>query len=227
MAAEVDGVKVKGDGEMRMTLSSGRLPNLNRQLQFVTYTNTLFHPSTADTGLWTFMRSLLLLAGLLKPFLFRFSVQLQSDGHRALFSIRIRHGVTPKLYNTGSEGGNQATASLTEQFSFCQLTASSTSAEFNVSALVTVATKTFLRYDKLQDLVNSIRRYYPTVTIVIADDSENPKAVSGPNIEHYIMPFGKVRTLIVEFLPTVLNLMCHVGLCVRVGLQGETWPSPR
>lgn len=69
---------------------------------------------------------------------------------------------------------------------------SSASAEYNVSALVTIATKTFLRYDKLQDLINSVRRYYPTVTIVIADDSENPQTVSGPYIEHYIMPFGKV-----------------------------------
>lgn len=67
------------------------------------------------------------------------------------------------------------------------------SAEYNVSALVTIATKTFLRYDKLQDLIDSVRRYYPTVTIVIADDSENPKTISGPYIEHYIMPFGKVR----------------------------------
>lgn len=50
VAADVDGVQVSGDGGMRMTLSSARLPNLNRQLQFVTYTNTLFHPSTADTG---------------------------------------------------------------------------------------------------------------------------------------------------------------------------------
>lgn len=50
VAAEVDRVKIKGDGAMRMTLSSILLPNLNRQLQFVTYTNTLFHPSTADTG---------------------------------------------------------------------------------------------------------------------------------------------------------------------------------
>lgn len=57
-----------------------------------------------------------------------------------------------------------------------------------------MATKTFLRYDKLQDLIDSIRRYYPTITIVIADDSQNPKSVSGPNIEHYIMPFGKVGT---------------------------------
>lgn len=50
VAAEVDGVKIKGDGEMHMTLSSSLLPNLNRQLQFVSYTNTLFHPSTADMG---------------------------------------------------------------------------------------------------------------------------------------------------------------------------------
>ncbi|KTF80244.1 hypothetical protein cypCar_00037337, partial [Cyprinus carpio] len=62
---------------------------------------------------------------------------------------------------------------------------------YNISALVTIATKTFLRYDKLQDLIDSIRQYYPTVTIVIADDSEHPKTVSGPYIEHYIMPFGK------------------------------------
>lgn len=58
---------------------------------------------------------------------------------------------------------------------------------------MTIATKTFLRYNKLQDLIDSIRLYYPTVTIVIADDSENPRVVSGPYIEHYIMPFGKVQ----------------------------------
>lgn len=27
-----------------------------------------------------------------------------------MFSIRIRHGVTPKLYNAGPKGGNEATA---------------------------------------------------------------------------------------------------------------------
>ncbi|XP_060776213.1 beta-1,4 N-acetylgalactosaminyltransferase 1 isoform X1 [Neoarius graeffei] len=145
VAAEVEGVKVRGDGEMHMTLSSFLLPNLNRQLQFITYTNTLFHPSTADT------------------------VQLETEGHQAVFTIKIRHGVTPKLYNTGSDADK----------------------EYNISALVTIATKTFLRYNKLQDLIDSIRLYYPTVTIVIADDSENPRVVSGPYIEHYIMPFGK------------------------------------
>lgn len=50
LAAEVEGVGVRGEGEMHMTLWSSLLPSLNRQLQFITYTNTLFHPSTADTG---------------------------------------------------------------------------------------------------------------------------------------------------------------------------------
>lgn len=65
--------------------------------------------------------------------------------------------------------------------------------EYNISALVTIATKTFLRYDKLKDLIDSIRQFYPTVTIVIADDNEHPQPVTGPHIEHYIMPFGKVN----------------------------------
>ncbi|KAL4655527.1 beta-1,4 N-acetylgalactosaminyltransferase 1 [Arapaima gigas] len=143
LAAEVEGVKVRGEGEMHMTLSSSLLPHLNRQLQFVTYTNTLFHPSTADT------------------------VQFETDGHQAVFTIKVRHGTTPKLYNPGPKG------------------------EYNISALVTIATKTFLRYDKLQNLIDSIRHYYPDVTIVVADDSEHPQPVTGPHIEHYIMPFGK------------------------------------
>lgn len=67
------------------------------------------------------------------------------------------------------------------------------STEYNISALVTIATKTFLRYDKLKDLIDSIRQYYPTVTIVIADDNKQPQPVTGPHIEHYIMPFGKVN----------------------------------
>lgn len=68
--------------------------------------------------------------------------------------------------------------------------------EYNISALVTIATKTFLRYDKLQDLIDSIRKYYPTVTIVIADDNEQPQPVTGPHIEHYTMPFGKVNNVL-------------------------------
>lgn len=144
VAANVDGVSIRGVEEMHMTLSSKVLPNLNRQLQFVTYTNTLFHPKTADT------------------------VQFETYEHQAIFTIKVGHGNMPKLFNSGSERD-----------------------EYNISALLTIATKTFLRYDKLQDLITSIRQYYPHVTIVIADDNKHPQSVTGPHIEHYIMPFGK------------------------------------
>lgn len=50
VAAVVDKVVVEGEGQNNMTLSSPLLSALNRQLQFVTYTNTVFHPRTADTG---------------------------------------------------------------------------------------------------------------------------------------------------------------------------------
>ncbi|KAM3617346.1 uncharacterized protein V6R79_005169 [Siganus canaliculatus] len=143
VAATVDGVSIEGSGEKHMILSSSSLSSLNRQLQFVTYTNTVFHPKTADT------------------------VQFATKGHQSFFTIKVGHETSPNLYNHGYQ------------------------TEYNVSALVTIATKTFLRYDKLQDLIDSIRKYYPTVTIVIADDNEHPQPVTGPYIEHYIMPFGK------------------------------------
>ncbi|XP_072553233.1 beta-1,4 N-acetylgalactosaminyltransferase 1a isoform X4 [Salminus brasiliensis] len=143
MAATVNEVQVSNEGKMHIALSSRALSALNRQLQFITYTNTIFHPNTADV------------------------VQFGTDGFQAAFTIKIRHEIPPKLYDPGP------------------------SAEYNISALVTIATKTFLRYDKLQDLIDSIRLFYPTVTIIIADDSEHTKPVTGPYIEHYIMPFGK------------------------------------
>lgn len=145
VAALVDEAEVRGSGEMRLVMSSPLLDNLNRQLQFVTYTNTIFHPNTADV------------------------VQFETENHRTAFSIRIRNPATPKLYNPGS----------------------SSSLEYNISTLVTIATKTFLRYDKLRTLIESIRKFYPAVTIIIADDSEKPEKVEGPYIEQYFMPFGK------------------------------------
>lgn len=143
VAATVDKVLVEGDGQSHMTLTSSLLSALNRQLQFVTYTNTVFHPKTADT------------------------VCFATESHRSFFTIKIEHETVPKLHFSGHQK------------------------EYNISALVTITTKTFLRYDKLKDLIDSIRKFYPTVTIVIADDNEHPQPVRGPHIEHYIMPFGK------------------------------------
>ncbi|KAA0707181.1 Beta-1,4 N-acetylgalactosaminyltransferase 1 [Triplophysa tibetana] len=142
-AVLVDGLQISGEGEMHISFVSDSLALLNRQLQFVTYTNTQFHPNTADV------------------------VQFKTTGFQAVFTIKIRHPPMPTFYNPGPKR------------------------DYNVSTLVTIATKTFLRYDKLQDLIDSIRKFYPTVTIVIADDTKDPKPVKGPYIEHYLMPFGK------------------------------------
>ncbi|KAK9407378.1 beta-C4 N-acetylgalactosaminyltransferase 1 [Crotalus adamanteus] len=149
VAAEVEGVKVEGEGQMHLSLSGSQLDNLNRQMQFVTYTNTLFHPNTADI------------------------VQFSTDEHRASFSIRIQHPPTPKLYYPDSSSGGASEGT------------------YNISALVTIATKTFIRYDKLRVLIDSIRKFYPTVNIIIADDSLDIEHVQGPHIEQYFMPFGK------------------------------------
>ncbi|XP_008317074.1 beta-1,4 N-acetylgalactosaminyltransferase 1a [Cynoglossus semilaevis] len=143
VAATVDAVSVEGAGQTHMNLSSPLLDNLNRQLQFVTYRNTIFHPKTADT------------------------VKFATKGHQAFFNIKVGHGLMPRLYSSGHQ------------------------TEYNISALVTIATKTFLRYDKLKDLIDSVRLYYPTVNIVIADDNKQPQTVSEPHVEQYIMPFAK------------------------------------
>ncbi|XP_078280572.1 beta-1,4 N-acetylgalactosaminyltransferase 2-like isoform X2 [Rhinoraja longicauda] len=61
----------------------------------------------------------------------------------------------------------------------------------SINSLVTIVTKTFLRYHKLRKLISSIRTFYPNITIIIADDSETPEKIEGPHIQQYIMPFAK------------------------------------
>ncbi|KAL1775375.1 hypothetical protein HispidOSU_024134 [Sigmodon hispidus] len=98
------------------------------------------------------------------------TVRFSTKGHEAAFTIRIRHPPHPRLYPPS---------------------ALPQGAQYNISALVTIATKTFLRYERLRALIASIRRFYPTVTIIIADDSDKPERISDPYVEHYLMPFGK------------------------------------
>uniref|UniRef100_A0A3B3ZD90 Glycosyltransferase 2-like domain-containing protein n=1 Tax=Periophthalmus magnuspinnatus TaxID=409849 RepID=A0A3B3ZD90_9GOBI len=66
--------------------------------------------------------------------------------------------------------------------------------EFNVKLFklsysqVSITIKTFLRYDNLKELLSSIRRFYPNITVIIADDSIEPEKITGENIHQYIMP---------------------------------------
>ncbi|KAK7167383.1 hypothetical protein R3I94_001698 [Phoxinus phoxinus] len=82
------------------------------------------------------------------------------EDHEAIFPIVIRRPPIPILYDPGKD----------------------------INSQVTIITKTFLRYKELNVLIQSIRKFYPNITIIVADDSLKPEHVSGNNIEHYIMP---------------------------------------
>ncbi|XP_061448091.1 beta-1,4 N-acetylgalactosaminyltransferase 2 [Rhineura floridana] len=85
--------------------------------------------------------------------------------HHVRFPVTIRQPGLPKLFDPGS--GN------------------------DVNNLVTITTKTFLRYHKLRILIKSIRQYYPYMKVIVADDSEHPEMIQEANVEQYIMPFAK------------------------------------
>lgn len=42
-------------------------------------------------------------------------------------------------------------------------------------------------------LLQSIREYYPDLTVIVADDSKEPLKINDNHVEYYTMPFGKVR----------------------------------
>lgn len=54
---------------------------------------------------------------------------------------------------------------------------------------ITFIIKTFERHDKIENLLKSIKYYYPDIPIIITDDSYNPIPITGDNIEWYALPF--------------------------------------
>ncbi|XP_077983159.1 beta-1,4 N-acetylgalactosaminyltransferase 1-like [Glandiceps talaboti] len=61
----------------------------------------------------------------------------------------------------------------------------------DINSHVTVITKTFERYRSVKELIYSVHKYYPNITIIVADDSEFPEKISLPNVKHFIMPFAE------------------------------------
>ncbi|XP_048015567.1 beta-1,4 N-acetylgalactosaminyltransferase 2 [Megalobrama amblycephala] len=82
------------------------------------------------------------------------------ENHEVIFPIEIRRLSVPVLFDPGKD----------------------------VNSQVTVLIKAFLRYKELKVLIDSIRRLYPKIKIIVADDSLNPEKVVGDNVEQYIMP---------------------------------------
>ncbi|XP_016853425.2 beta-1,4 N-acetylgalactosaminyltransferase 2-like [Anolis carolinensis] len=85
--------------------------------------------------------------------------------HHVMFPVTIRQPYMPKLFDPGPDN--------------------------NIRDLVTITTKTFFRYHKLRALIKSIRKFYPDITIIVADDNEHPEKIEEPHVEHFIMPFAK------------------------------------
>ncbi|XP_006889386.1 PREDICTED: beta-1,4 N-acetylgalactosaminyltransferase 2, partial [Elephantulus edwardii] len=92
-------------------------------------------------------------------------VSLESESSVAKFPVTIRYPIIPKLYDPGPER--------------------------KLRHLVTIATKTFLRPHKLRTLLQSIRQYYPDLTVIVADDGKEPLKINDSHVEYYTMPFGK------------------------------------
>ncbi|XP_002742174.1 beta-1,4 N-acetylgalactosaminyltransferase 2-like [Saccoglossus kowalevskii] len=77
---------------------------------------------------------------------------------------------------------------------------------------VTVITKTFERPDVIEQFVASVHKYYPNISLIIADDSEFPKPIKKDHVKYFVMPFregsfpgrnlalSQVRTKYVVFL---------------------------
>ncbi|XP_072299970.1 beta-1,4 N-acetylgalactosaminyltransferase 2-like [Eucyclogobius newberryi] len=82
------------------------------------------------------------------------------ENHEAIFPIIIRQPQLPVVFEMGTD----------------------------INSQVTVTIKTFLRYNNLKVLLSSIRRFYPNITVIIADDSKKPEKITGENIQQYIMP---------------------------------------
>ncbi|KAI8512678.1 Beta-1,4 N-acetylgalactosaminyltransferase 1 [Branchiostoma belcheri] len=138
--ADIPSVTVEGLGTKHLSLSSPSLDHLNRQLQFLVYTNTHFDPDTVDY------------------------VDIRYIYFQETIPIRIQHKPLLRIFDFSQD---------------------------DIATKVTIVTKTFLRYNMLRQLIDSMRQFYPTITIIIADDSDVIEKVEGANIEHYIMPFKK------------------------------------
>ncbi|XP_070582094.1 beta-1,4 N-acetylgalactosaminyltransferase 1-like [Ptychodera flava] len=61
----------------------------------------------------------------------------------------------------------------------------------DITKKVTIVTKTFERYNCIFRLIESVHKFYPGMTILVADDSENPQNIDNPNVQQFIMPFSE------------------------------------
>ncbi|XP_078615633.1 beta-1,4 N-acetylgalactosaminyltransferase 1-like [Branchiostoma floridae x Branchiostoma japonicum] len=138
--AEVGRVQVEGLRTKSLTIRSESLSRLNRQLQFVVYTNTVYDIDATEIITFRYL------------------------DHTVSIPLRIRVRRAPFLYDPGPDN--------------------------DISAKVTVVTKTFLRYASIRALLSSIREFYSNIRVIVADDSRPVEDLQAENVDHYVMPFA-------------------------------------
>ncbi|XP_006812101.1 beta-1,4 N-acetylgalactosaminyltransferase 1-like [Saccoglossus kowalevskii] len=59
----------------------------------------------------------------------------------------------------------------------------------DLSQQVTIIVKTFERYEGVLRLIDSVHKFYPNMTIIVADDNRKMKHINRENVKQYGMPF--------------------------------------
>ncbi|XP_002738848.1 beta-1,4 N-acetylgalactosaminyltransferase 1-like [Saccoglossus kowalevskii] len=128
----------------------------------------------------------------------RDTINLQLNGMNVSINIRIKRQTVPFLIDPGSG---------------------------DITKKVTVVVKTFERYDAVKRLVKSVHQFYPNMTIIVADDSENPQKIVGSNVKHYIMPHAEGasagRNLQLSQVRTKYFLYCDDDFVFTIGTKLE------
>ncbi|CAH1266400.1 B4GALNT2 [Branchiostoma lanceolatum] len=133
--AQLEGLRTKS-----LTIRSKSLSRLNRQLQFIVYTNTVYDIDATEIITFRYLQ------------------------HRVSIPLRIRVRTVPFLYDPGPDN--------------------------DISRKITIITKTFIRYASIRKLLSSIRKFYPNIRVVVADDSRPVEDLQAENVDHFVMPFA-------------------------------------
>jgi len=115
------------------------------------------------------------------------SLSIQISGYKVLIPISIKFPEIPVLIDPGTN------FKLPENIPNPGKNLITTLKKIHVESMVTIVTKTFERNRCITNLVESIRRFYPNIRIVIADDNveeKRDKSLQNEKTDHFFMPFS-------------------------------------
>ena len=123
------------------------------------------------------------------------SLSIQISGYKILIPISIKFPEIPVLIDPGTNFKLRLNipnpAKTTDGDNTKNLI--TTLKNVHVESMVTIVTKTFERNRCITNLVESIRKFYPNIRIVIADDNveeKRDKSLQDEHTDHFFMPFS-------------------------------------